>query len=295
MKFRLGLSGEPIDSTIDDRLDGVGQSRTEYLCREREESIALDSCRQYISEYVSNVCAHFKGRDVWYKFLDILAVEANSLQGVEEVIEEKWSHYGLRGLRRAGRFPDTFRKEVEMVAALACRHDNLKILLPYAWDVKEVEVTLGVISSIGLNVPFGIKAETPSSILQLEQFMDLGVSNVTLGVETLTALVLGTYRFSQFYDPSHPAVLKMLEQAVAVCEKYGVNVSAIAYARPEFIRRLEDLGIVYYIIHYEDVPKVLDIAAARLPEIGRMRRTKALTKKRREEREREFWRKALSG
>ena len=56
MNIRLGLNAEKIKDSIDERIDGVGMIRGEYACRLIDEYFTLESCREYMYNYIESIC-----------------------------------------------------------------------------------------------------------------------------------------------------------------------------------------------------------------------------------------------
>ena len=55
----LGLNCEKVSKKLSSDFAGVGLIRSEYLCRNIEEYVTLKSCRDYIYNYVDNICKIF--------------------------------------------------------------------------------------------------------------------------------------------------------------------------------------------------------------------------------------------
>lgn len=284
MKYLIGLQAEPLTNKVNDIFTGVGMIRSEYLCRIIEEYFPLQSCRDSIYEYVDNICNVFANGDVWYRTAELITPEINVLKGADHVFEEKHYLLGLRGVRRDLKYPDTFLLELDNIAKLSQIHSNLNVLFPYIKDADELEKCLEMLQKVNFLNKYGIMAEIPSTIITLEDYLSLGVSNVTIGVNDLTSLTLGTYRESGYHDCTHPAVIKSIETVIEKVKKYGqkgtvVNVAGTVNKKLSEI--CEKLGVDNFIINYPLIPEVLGVAPETLPYINLLKEIKALTKKRR--------------
>lgn len=284
MKYLLGLEAEPITDRVNDKFTGVGMIRSEYLCRVIEEYFPLQTCRDFVYEYVDNICQLFSDGDVWYRTAELIVQEVNVLKGADEILKEKHYVLGLRGVRRDLKYPDTFLLELGNIAKLAQKRPNLNVLFPYIKDAKELEKCLELLHQVNFANKYGIMAEIPSTIITLEDFLSQGISNVTIGVNDLTSLTLGTYRESGYHDCTHPAVVKSIETVIEKVRKYGqkgtvVNVAGMV--NKELCKICEQLGVDNFIVNYPLIPNVLGVEPATLPHINKLKEIKALTKKRR--------------
>lgn len=293
MRYLLGLSGEPLDRIPDPRLQGVGMIRSEYLCRLREEYVTISSCRDFIAQYVSNVCRVFAPYEVWYRTTELVTPEVNVLAGNDKVIEEKHYALGLRGVRRGVLFRETLRLELSNIAGIAEQYANLNVLFPYVADPRELEICLELLDDVGFRGRYGIMAEIPSAILLLDDFIDLGISTVVIGINDLTALTLGTYRGSTYHDPRHPAVVKLVKQVIDTGRRRDVAVSLGGYMTSRLHVVCQEVGLDRLIVHYSDLPEVLGIPGTTLPHLGLLSGIKKLTKCRIAEMEERKWKERL--
>ncbi len=290
MKYRLGLSAEPIENKIDNKLEGVGMIRAEYLCRQIEEYFTLKSCRTYVKNYVENICKIFYPLEVWYRTSELVAPEINVLRGADHIIEENHYTFGLRGVRRGVRYPDTFLLELQNITEVWKKYKNLGILLPYIYDPSELEQCLELFSKVGYKGKYGIMAEIPSAVLLLEDFISLGISNITIGVNDLTSLTLGTYRNSSNFTHVHPSVLKQIEIATNLGLKYKVPVSVGGYVTEKLKEICINLGVDWFIVHYTELPSIFRISKSSLPYLNVLCDIKKLTKAKIQERVVSNWR-----
>lgn len=270
MRFFLGLNGEPITSRVSDLFHGVGLIRGEYLCRREGSYVTVERCQDAIAAYCDRIAAIFAPDPVWYRFVEMETSELNLLPGVDHRVHEKTSMLGLRGVRRAVSYPETFELEAAAVIAAARRRPNLHLLLPFVHDVGEVEIAGDALSRWGFANRLGMMAEIPSAILTLGDYFSAGVSDVTIGMNDLTSLTLGAERRSSIYRPLHPAVLRLVAMALETAAASGVSIMVAGYLTPEVLSALGDLGCENAVLHYstlswlsrpelEDLPHVLDL------------------------------------
>lgn len=281
MNYLLGLHAEPITDRIDSRLAGVGMIRSEYLCRSIEEYFPLKSCCDFVQTYVSNICDIFSEQDVWYRTAELIVPEVNILKGADHILDEKHYILGLRGTRRGVKFQDTFRLELDNIANIAKLKSNLNVLFPYIKDADELEICLDLLSEVGFPNKYGIMAEIPSAVIGIEDFLSLGISNITIGVNDLTTLVLGTYRGSDYHNCTHPSIIRLIEYIVNKAKNRNVQVNVAGNVTGELCRICEELGVDNFIVNYPLLPEILGVSAEKLPYINQLKEIKALTKMRR--------------
>jgi PEP-utilising enzyme, PEP-binding domain len=157
MRFLLGLNGEPITDRVSDRFSGVGLIRSEYVCRTVGAYITDPLCQEAVGAYVARIADLYAPDPVWYRLIEMETSEINTLPGADRIVEEKTTMLGLRGIRRALLYPDTFRIEAAVVAAAARTRPNLHILLPFVHDPREVEAAQAIAESVRADMGGGAK------------------------------------------------------------------------------------------------------------------------------------------
>jgi len=258
MNYLLGLSAEPITNTIDNRLEGVGMIRSEYLCRSCNEYITTLYCQKFVREYIANICKLFYPAEVWYRTTDFLSPEINILKGNDAVITEKHFLLGLRGIRRAVNYPSTFTIEMENLSVVSKQNSNLHVLFPYVSDPKELEEALKILHKVKFNGKYGIMAEIPSTILLLDKFAEQGISNITVGINDLTSLTLGTYR-GEYSNNTHSSVIKLLEMAVRTGQRFNIPIALGGHVSLSLETICKNIGMDSFIVNYNYLPDIFDI------------------------------------
>lgn len=288
MKYRLGLTAEPIENTIDARLEGVGLIKSEYLCKYIDAYITLKTCQKFFQEYLSNLCDVFYPHEVWYRTIELSTPELNILKGVDYILEETDSLLGLRGIRRSIKFLQTFETELNVVTEVAQKHPNLHIFFPFINDPKELKTSIRVLKKVNFPNKYGIMAEIPSAILLLENFIDLGVTNITVGTNDLTTMLLGTNR-NEYHDNTHPAVIKLIEMALNIGKKRNIPITVAGKVNKKLEKICKSLDVDYFIVNYELLEKVLDIPKYKLTHLNLQQELKQITQAKISQREREKW------
>lgn len=281
MQYRIGLAAEPITENPSEVLNGVGMIRGEYLCRIIEEYYTLESCRSYIKKYLEEICKLYRGKEVWYRNSDFIVEEVNVLDGADHILKEHTSILGLRGTRRGLKYKDVFKIELEIVAELSKKYKNLNILFSYIKDVEELDKCIKLLNELGFENKYGIMAEIPSVIMDLDSFAQRGVSNITVGVNDLTTLMLGTFRGSEHHDCNHPIILKSIKKCVEVAKLYNIEVSVGGIVNKKLLNECEKMGVDYFIINYPLLNQILDVPIDKLEYLNQLSDIKKITKSKR--------------
>lgn len=278
MKYRLGLSAEGITDRISPLFEGVGMLRGEYLCRKINKYVTLPECRNYMRDYIGRMAKLFAPLPLWYRTTEMEVAEVNVLDGVDRIIEENNTMMGYRGIRRATLIKETFLTEVSVIAELAEQHPNLHILIPFIHDPSELLFVKDCLSKVGFKNLLGIMAEIPSTILCLEEFLAIGVDNVTIGMNDLSSLTLGAYRGSGLTSFLHPAVKKLLVHAREITRVWNVPISVAGYMKPDFLEYIESLNYDYAVLHYSKLDELLGDEFSNLPHKENLQQIKLKTR-----------------
>jgi len=279
LNYFLGLNSEPIKEIPDPVLSGVGLIRGEYLCRYLEEYVTENSCQIYISSYLSEIAGTFDPFEVWYRTTEFSSEEINVLKGADHKVMEPQSLFGERGVRRSLKYKEVFEIELGIVSQLSKTYGNLNIIFPFVTDARDLEECLSLLSKSGFNNKYGVMLEIPSALNFIEDFISLGVSNITIGLNDLTTFMLGVRRGAPGYDMNHKAIYAFISKAANTINK-RVPLSVAGYLNEEVVGNCESLGVDNVIIHYSDLNRVLHIPAEKLEYSDRLKDIKRLTKKR---------------
>lgn len=213
-KITFKLDRELPDKKYVDMVDGVGMIKSEKSIS--GQHISTNEGIQEITNYLTSICSLFKDHDVWYRIHDSQTSWVNRQIGCEEVIEESNPLMGIRGIRRAILFPETFKKEAEMVEQTRAKYPRLHLLVPFAHLPEQMKIIKGYLSEIGYTGKIGMMAELPASIICIDDFLDLGLDYIVVGTNDLHDFTYGLCRKDDsrlriHRDPTYKAVRRMLE------------------------------------------------------------------------------------
>ena len=130
---------------------------------------------------------------------------------------------GLRGLRVMFEKEDSFIEQLRAILR-ASAYGNVQIMFPMITSLNEVKRARDTLERVkrGLkedkipfnaNIPVGVMIETPAAVM-ISGELAREVDFFSIGTNDLTQLTLGldrgNHRLEKYYDPYHPAVLKMI-------------------------------------------------------------------------------------
>jgi len=216
---------------IENGADGVGLFRTEFLFMHREDLPTEDE--QF--EAYRAVVEGLKGRPVTIRTFDLGADKR--MPGLGDRPSENPA-LGLRAIRLCLAEPKLFMTQLRAILR-ASAYGRLRILIPMIANAHEVAQTLAFIARAkaelvaqGLphdnDVPVGGMVEIPASVLSLSYFVE-HLDFLSIGTNDLIQYTLAIDRtddaVAHMYDPLHPAVLKLIAQAIRTANKSNTPIA----------------------------------------------------------------------
>lgn len=226
---------------INNGAQGIGLVRSEILFMSTKYDLTLASQIRFYTECIRAA----KGHEITIRTFDIGADKPLERLELEK---EPNPALGLRGIRLMYSQPEIFRTQIEALLVSADRCGKINVMIPmisvvsdltdYFTMVEEVKEKLlkdGTITHDNIN--WGIMIETPSAALISEELAKY-VNFFSIGTNDLTQYALAADRINpnaaRYYDPAHPAVLKLIEMTVQSAEKYGIKVSVCGESAADF-------------------------------------------------------------
>lgn len=244
--------------------DGVGLARLEFIVNRQvgihpralldhdtldeplrsqitELTAAYPSPEEYfvhrVAEGVATIAAAFAPKTVIVRTSDFKSNEYANLLGGE--LYEPQEENPMLGYRGASRY---ISEEFRQCFALECRAmkyvrdemglTNVKLMIPFVRTLGEAKGVIDILAENGLRrgengLQVMMMCELPSNAVLADDFLQY-FDGFSIGSNDMTQLTLGLDRDSGLvastFDERNPAVLKMLEMAIAACRRAGKYV-----------------------------------------------------------------------
>jgi phosphotransferase system enzyme I (PtsI) len=192
---------------------------------------------------------------------------------------------GLRGIRYSLVEKNIFKTQIK--AMLRAGHNRkLRILIPMITNVNEIYMAKEIINNAKVELKnekrkfteeymLGVMVEVPACALQADilsrhiDFMSIGTNDLvqyTLAIDRIDDEV------SSLYDPSEPAVLKLIKGVIDSCNKAQIDVSVCGEMAGEtfYTKVLLGLGLTSFSMHPQAIPEVKNIILN--SDIGKIRK-----------------------
>ena len=278
---------EDLAPAIEAGAAGVGLFRSEFLFLNRYGLPSEDE--QF--EAFRRVAEGMEGKPVVIRTFDLGADKAKEgLDGLARVAPNP--ALGLRAIRFCLAEPRLFHTQLRAILR-ASHHGNVRILIPMLVSASEIDQSLAAIAHAKeslreQNVPFdeGIKVggmiEIPAAVLAIGAFLER-LDFLSIGTNDLIQYTLAVDRadeaVSHLYDPLHPAVLRLIAQAITAANKANVPIAVCGEMAGELrmTRLLLGMGLREFSMHPSHILSVkqrvlmTEVGAIR-PIVDRMRR-----------------------
>lgn len=220
---------DEIDDAKASGMEGVGLVRTEHLI------LRLNHIPSEIEQ------------TAWYTALaerafplpiTLRAFDIGSDKSFESMPTEPNPALGMRGVRYLLTHRPVMEAQFRAVLK-ASRHRNVRLLLPMISGVKEFSVLLDVLESCKASlrqhhiefdehIQVGAMIETPSSALMADELAKRA-HFFSIGTNDLTQYVMAADRTNehviQYFDPFHPAVLRLIRMVITSAHAQNISVS----------------------------------------------------------------------
>ena len=206
---------------------GIGLFRSEFIYLERE-TFPTEEEQFQIYRTVAETMA---GKSVIIRTLDI---GADKKCDYFEMEPEENPAMGCRAIRICLTRPEIFKTQLRALFR-ASAFGNISIMYPMIISVEEVHRIKEIVTEVKRElteqgVAFGepkqgIMIETPAAVMMSEELAK-EVDFFSIGTNDLTQYTLAIDRqnpkLDAFYDPHHPAVLRMIQMVVENAHKAGI-------------------------------------------------------------------------
>lgn len=253
---------------------GIGLLRTEFLFMNREAVPDEDTQ----TETYRTIVEAMNGDTVSIRVLDWGGekdIDALTAAGIVPEIADANPALGVRGLRLLLRQPDLL--ETQFAAILrAGTSGPVRIILPMVTTVAEVRAARDILERVIRRLrrrgerlperlpPMGIMVETPGAALAADA-LALEADFFAIGTNDLTGYTLAVDRadsdVAELYNPTHPAVLRLIQFATeaALRMRKPVSVCGEMAANPRLTPLLLGIGLRSFSMNASAVPKVKQV------------------------------------
>jgi phosphotransferase system enzyme I (PtsI) len=250
---------EDIEQAIENGATGIGLFRSEFLFLNRA---SLPSEDEQFEAY-RQVAAGMLGKPVTIRTFDLGADKQNeTLAGMARVVSNP--ALGLRAVRFSLAEPKLFLTQLRAILR-ASHYGKVRILLPMVCSASEIDQALAMIEQAKRalaerEVPFdkqidvGGMIEIPAAVLGISAFTRR-FDYLSIGTNDLIQYTLAVDRaddtVSHLYDPTHPAVLRLISQAISASNKANVPIAVCGEMAGDtrFTRLLLGMGLSNFSMH----------------------------------------------
>ncbi len=248
---------------------GVGLFRSEFLFMNRGGDLPGED-EQFEAYRTAVVAMH--GRPVTIRTVDIGADKALERLSTNELRHEHdlKPALGLRAIRWSLSEPTMFRAQLRAILrAASC--GPVRLLIPMVSQMSEVRQTLDALARARQQLDdagrsygplaIGAMVEVPAAALVMQAFLR-HFDFVSIGTNDLIQYTLAIDRADEtvahLYNPWHPAVLRLVAEAIAVANAHGKGVSVCGEMAgdPAFTEVLLAMGLRSFSMHPSQIALV---------------------------------------
>jgi pyruvate,water dikinase len=267
-------------------VDGIGLLRAEFMIANigihPKEAIKRKTQGKFVDKLASDIevfCKAFYPRPVIYRATDFKTNEYRSLIGGKywEPVEPN-PMLGFRGAFRYISTPEVFNLELTAIKKARDKYDNLSLMIPFVRSAAELAKIRRLVAAEGLfeenSFKFLMMVEIPVNVIQIDDFIKVGIDGVSIGSNDLTMLIEGTDRdnseVAREFDEMQPAVLWALKRVIRKCSQAGVTTSICGQAPSEYeelVRKLVRWGVTSISVNPDSIDRVRGVVAEAEKEI----------------------------
>lgn len=267
-------------------VDGVGLLRAEFMIANigihPKEAIKRKEQEVFVSKLTRDLetfCKAFYPRPVTYRATDFKTNEYRSLPGGKywEPVEPN-PMLGFRGAFRYVSNPEVFNLELRAIKKVREKYNNLNLMIPFVRSPEELARVRRLVATEGLfempSFKFLMMCEIPVNVIQIEDFIKVGIDGVSIGSNDLTMLIEGTDRdnsdVATEFNEMRPAVLWALERVIKKCNEAGITSSICGQAPSEYddlVRKLVRWGVTSVSINPDSIDRVRGVISEAEKEI----------------------------
>lgn len=258
---------EEVKTAIQNGAEGVGLYRTEYLYMVKRN---FPDEETLFNDY-RNVAQAVAPRSVTIRTLDIAS---DNIVSNKNVIKEQNPALGLRSIRFCLKEKNVFKTQLSAILR-ASAFGKIRIMFPMISGLSQFleakRVLKGVMRSLdkqgveyNREIPIGILLEIPSAVSIADilakhaDFFSIGTNDL---IQYALAIDRDNEHVAHLYEPFHPAVIKMMQQAVEAAKKakIGISICGEIAGDPLAILVLLFLGLEEFSMNIGSIPLIKKI------------------------------------
>ena len=220
-------NSKDLASVMQNDAAGIGLFRSEFIYLEKEDFPTEEEQLQVYRHVVETMA----GKPVIIRTLDI---GADKQCDYFQLKKEENPAMGCRAIRICLSRPEIFKTQLRALFR-ASAYGNLLIMYPMITAVRELEAIEKIVAEVKAELdeqklPYGtpqqgIMIETPAAVMMSRELAQK-VDFFSIGTNDLTQYTLAIDRqnpeLDAFYDPHHPAVLRMIRMVVENAHAEGI-------------------------------------------------------------------------
>ncbi len=255
-----------VDSVLAHGADGIGLLRSEFLYMTSNHIMTEDEQADIYSE----IAQRLKPAPLIIRTLDL---GGDKFIPGQRVRKEENPFLGCRSIRLSLKYPKNFKRQLRSILR-ASQHGNVRVMYPMISNVAEVieankilEEAKSELKREGVafdeNINVGVMIEIPAAALTAEviaehvDFFSIGTNDL---IQYTIAIDRGNEMVAYLYEPTHPAVLKLIKMTIDAAHKKGIWVGLCGQmaADPLMTGLLLGLGVDELSVIPRAVPLVKD-------------------------------------
>jgi phosphotransferase system enzyme I (PtsI) len=245
---------EDIEATLENRADGVGLFRTEFLYMNRTEPPDEE---EQLDVYLAAVRG-LNGRPITIRTLDLGVdkttgniTDTGCLPAVNPAL-------GLRAIRLCLKEPDLFLPQLRAILR-ASAEGPVRLMIPMLSGLQELNEVLSLIERTKTElshqhlrydplIPIGGMIEIPSAAIASKAFASK-LDFLSIGTNDLIQYTLAVDRMDEevnfLFNPLHPAVLYLIQMTINAADQAGIPVSMCGEMAgdPRYVPLLLGMGL----------------------------------------------------
>ncbi len=225
---------EDIEATLENRADGVGLFRTEFLYMNRTEPPDEE---EQLDVYLSAVKG-LNGRPITIRTLDLGVDKTTGSISETGCLPAINPALGLRAIRLCLKEPDLFLPQLRAILR-ASAEGPVRLMIPMLSGMQELNEVLNLIEETKAElsrqhlhydplIPIGGMIEIPAAAIAAKSFASK-LDFLSIGTNDLIQYTLAVDRMDEevnfLFDPLHPAVLYLIQNTINAADQAGIPVS----------------------------------------------------------------------